>query len=335
MKYSETNKPIQCMMKNSTCYKNSRTMEIKGILIHSTGCNNTNIKRYVQPCDNDKNYAQLIKLIGKNASKNDWNHIYKEAGLNAWIGKLADGTVATVQTMPWDMRPWGCGSGSKGSCNNGWVQFEICEDTLADKAYFTKCYNEMIELLAYLCKKYNLNPKGSATMNGIKVPVILGHSDSHRLGLGSNHGDPWHWFNKYGKTLAVVQQDVYNKLHGTVEPKKEEPKKTEPKKETPNVIKDWQKAAIADGYKFPKYGADGKWGTESEAVAKKAVLKKVLVFNKNKNLVKIVQAKVGVAADGKFGAGTKEAVIKFQKKNGLTADGVVGLATWKKILGVK
>ena len=32
--------------------------------------------------------------------------------------------------MPWDYRPWGCGSGSKGSCNTGWVQFEICEDGL-------------------------------------------------------------------------------------------------------------------------------------------------------------------------------------------------------------
>lgn len=32
-------------------------------------------------------------------------------------------------------------------------------------------------------------------------------------------------------------------------------------------------------------------------------------------------------ADGIFGANTKQAVIKFQKKNGLTADGVVGTAT--------
>ena len=32
--------------------------------------------------------------------------------------------------------------------------------------------------------------------------------------------------------------------------------------------------------------------------------------------------------DGIFGAGTKQAVIAFQKKNGLTADGVVGKATF-------
>ncbi len=37
------------------------------------------------------------------------------------------------------------------------------------------------------------------------------------------------------------------------------------------------------------------------------------------------------AVDGVFGAGTKKAVVAFQKKNGLTADGVVGLATYKAL----
>lgn len=35
--------------------------------------------------------------------------------------------------------------------------------------------------------------------------------------------------------------------------------------------------------------------------------------------------------DGVFGAGTKKAVVAFQKKNGLTADGVVGQATYKAL----
>lgn len=37
------------------------------------------------------------------------------------------------------------------------------------------------------------------------------------------------------------------------------------------------------------------------------------------------------AVDGIFGSGTKKAVIAFQKKNGLTADGVVGKATYKAL----
>lgn len=208
MKYGANNKPIVCMMTNSTCYKGTRTMKVLGVLWHSTGANNPWLKRYVQPSDNASDRAEMIELIGKNTYGNDWNHINRQAGLNCWIGKLADGTVATVQTMPWDYRPWGCGSGSKGSCNNGWIQFEICEDALTDKTYFDKVYKEACEITAYLCDMYGLDPNGTVTMNGVKVPVILCHADSYNLGLGSNHGDVLHWFKKHGKTMADVRKDV-------------------------------------------------------------------------------------------------------------------------------
>jgi hypothetical protein len=71
-------------------------MTVKGVLWHSTGANNPNLKRYVQPDDDASNKAELLKIIGVNSYKNDWNHISRQAGLNCWIGKLADGTVATV-----------------------------------------------------------------------------------------------------------------------------------------------------------------------------------------------------------------------------------------------
>lgn len=100
------------------------------------------------------------------------------------------------------------------------------------------------------------------------------------------------------------------------------------------TVLDFQKAAKADGFSFPRFGLDGKWGSECEAVAKKAVCKKRLTY-KHKNLTKLVQKMVGVTADGKFGNDTKRAVIAWQKANKLTADGEVGLNTWKKMLGVK
>ncbi len=46
-------------------------------------------------------------------------------------------------------------------------------------------------------------------------------------------------------------------------------------------------------------------------------------------LVKLIQAKVGVPADGKFGPKTEAAVRAFQRKHGLVADGIVGPKTWK------
>lgn len=217
MKYSEQNKPLVCMQTNNMCYKNTREQEILGILWHSTAANNPNLKRYVQPFDatNTKEHpdntytnAKWIEILGKNPNKNDWNHTDREAGLSFWIGKLANGTVSAVQTMPWNYRCWGCGKGSNGSCNDGWIQFEICEASLNDKSYFEAIYKEACEMTAYLCKKFNLNPKGTVKVNGKDIPVILCHQDSYQLGMGNNHADIYHWFSIYGKDMDDVRNDV-------------------------------------------------------------------------------------------------------------------------------
>ena len=47
--------------------------------------------------------------------------------------------------------------------------------------------------------------------------------------------------------------------------------------------------------------------------------------------VKKLQQKLGLGADGIFGAGTASAVKKWQMENGLTADGIVGDGTWSKM----
>lgn len=220
MKYSSSNKPLVCMQTQSTCYKGTNKMTVKGVLWHDTGANNKTLKRYVQPSDTkpaEDTYSKTkwLELLGTNGNKNDWNHIERQAGLNCWVGTLADGTVTTVQTMPWNYRPWGCGKGSKGSCNDGWIQFEICQDAKTDKAYFDAAYKEACEITAYLCKMFDIDPKGTVTHNGVKVPTIICHQDSYKLGLGSNHSDMYDWFNLYGKTMDNVRNDVAALLGGT------------------------------------------------------------------------------------------------------------------------
>lgn len=218
MKYNSKNKPLQCMMTQSTCYRSTTKMTVRGILWHSTGANNPNLRRYVQPDDNAANKAELLKRLGTNAYHNDWNHVSVQAGLNAWVGKLADGSVTAVQTMPWDYKPWGCASGRNGSCNNGWIQFEICEDALNDRDYFNAVYQEACELTAYLCTLYNIDPHGTVKFNGVTVPTILCHQDSYQLGLGSNHGDVLHWFPKFGKNMSDVRNDVAKLIDGGWQP---------------------------------------------------------------------------------------------------------------------
>lgn len=148
----------------------------------------------------------------------------------------------------------------------------------------------------------------------------------------------------FGNTITVIEGNYKNAvtrrslavngkyIRGYGVPKYDAEVQANPSVYKPTV-RDWQIAAIDDRYKFPKHGADGKWGAECESVAKKAIVKKRLFYT-NRALTRIVQRVVGVTVDGKCGNDTRNAIIAYQKKHGLTADGAVGINTWKKILGV-
>lgn len=222
---------IQCYQTQSTWYKGTvKNGNPVGVLWHDTGAGNPNLKRYVQPHETDANYKEMVALIGKNDYSNDWNHTTQEAGVNAWIGKLADGSIGTIQASPFDYHPWGCGSGTKGSCNGYvkkdgkseyvkpmWIQFEICDDGYKDKDYFLKVYKEAVAFTAHICKLYGIDPHGTVDFNGVKVPAILCHKDAHDLQLGSNHADVYSWFGKFGYTMENVRNDVAGILKGKPE----------------------------------------------------------------------------------------------------------------------
>ena len=55
---------------------------------------------------------------------------------------------------------------------------------------------------------YSIDPHGYVERNGVKVPTILCHKDSHDLGFGSNHGDVLHWFPKFGYNMETARDDV-------------------------------------------------------------------------------------------------------------------------------
>lgn len=51
--------------------------------------------------------------------------------------------------------------------------------------------------------------------------------------------------------------------------------------------------------------------------------------------VKMIQRKLSINDDGKFGSITQSKVIAFQKSANLTPDGVVGAKTWKAMFGAE
>ena len=77
----------------NACYKAGRKITVKGIMVHSTGANNPWLKRYVGPDDGK---------LGKNQYNNYWNTYHpggREVYVHGFIGKLADGSVVTYQTL--------------------------------------------------------------------------------------------------------------------------------------------------------------------------------------------------------------------------------------------
>ena len=196
---------------NNPCFKAGRTIVPKGIMVHSTGANNPTLKRYVGPDDG---------LLGKNLYNNHWNQDKpgaRQVCVHAFIGKLADGSIATYQTLPWNHRGWHSASGAKGSANDTHISFEICEDGLTDAAYFNAVYREAAELCAFLCKQYNLDPA--------KDGVLIGHYEGYRRGIANNHADPGHWFPKFGKSMDTFRTEVKRLLTANQTPTPTEPKK--------------------------------------------------------------------------------------------------------------
>ena len=174
------------------CYIKGQKMTPKGIVVHSTGANNPNLKRYVDAPDE----------VGINQYGNHWNKA-KPGGRNvcvhAFIGYDKNKEIKVAEILPLNICCWGVGSGKKGSYNfnPAYIQFEICEDGLKDKTYYTNAFNVAAEYCAHLCKQYN-----------ISVENIVGHCEAYRLGYGCNHSDPEHWMKRFGENMQDFRQKV-------------------------------------------------------------------------------------------------------------------------------
>ena len=206
---------LECILTQNDCYKTKQTITPKGVMVHSTGANNPNLKRYVQPLAGDADCAALLARLGTNSYGNHWNQSGIAKCVHGFIGRLADGSVAAVQTLPWNCRGWHAGTGTSGkSANDTHISFEICEDGLTDPDYFRLVYREAVELTAYLCRQYGLDPLADG--------VVICHSEGYRRGIASGHADVEHWFPRQGKSMDDFRADVAAELNAGPEPEEED-----------------------------------------------------------------------------------------------------------------
>lgn len=218
-------KLVQSIMTKNPCYTAGRKITVKGLMLHSVGCPQPKASVFIK----------------------NWNTpSYGTACVHGFI----DGNDGTVyQTLPWNHRGWHCASGPKGSGNNTHIGVEMCEpasirytggssftcsNLSAARDSVKKTYEAAVELFAYLCKLYGLNP----TADG----VIISHREGHARGIASNHGDPEHLWNGLGMgyTMNTFRKDVKEKMQGgTVKP--------DETKEMYRVRKSWGDAVSQKG----------------------------------------------------------------------------------------
>ena len=177
---------IQNYLTQSGCYRAGRTISVKGLMIHSVGCPQPKASAFI----------------------NNWNKPEAKACVHAIVEP--GGNV--YQTLPWNHRGWHCG----GDGNNTHIGVEMTEpatirytgganwtetgDGSNTREHVLATYQNAVELFAYLCLQYGLNPLADG--------VVISHSEGHKRGLASNHGDVEHLWSKFGLSMAQFRRDI-------------------------------------------------------------------------------------------------------------------------------
>lgn len=181
-------KITKTFLTKNPCYKAEKTIQVKGLMLHSVGCSQPNAMAFIK----------------------SWNTSSTKVCVHGFI----DGNTGEVyQTLPWEHSAWHSG----GAANSTHIGIEMCEPdcitytggskfTCSDKDKAKKIvertYKSAVELFAQLCREYNLNP--------LLEGVIISHSEGYKRGLTSNHADPEHLWKglKLPYTMDGFRKDV-------------------------------------------------------------------------------------------------------------------------------
>jgi len=244
------------------------------------------------------------------------------------VGKWRMDCVLSVKGILWGFSA--NKSKTKGGaiyCSNGVADF-TCDKGLN---YCTDVSRDFSNLVPgeYLCMKGLKDSKGKAISH---TGIYLGNGKVFECttGWGTNRCIISDIDNKGTRSYKGVKNIYSWTYHGKLQWIDYE--NTPPKPQPVNQVKLWQETM---NKQFNcGLAEDGKFGPDSTAKAKKYQL----MYNcKYPIMVKWLQHRLNelgyeLTEDGKFGPKTKQAVIDFEKKKGLVANGIVGVNTYKALI---
>ncbi|MCD2348363.1 peptidoglycan recognition protein family protein [Clostridium guangxiense] len=215
-----------------------------------------------------------------------------------------------IQALPEDEVAWHAGY----TANHKFLSVEMCVPYGQDTLKFNAVYKNTVDLVVAICKKY-----GWSSSN------IYSHNWVSQAYHETDHTDPIGYLNQYGKSWDNMINDIQKEINSTSSNDNTN-NNTNPAQNTSGSISELKSILTKNGY--GKLNADNV--IDSTTIAACPLLKS----GSSGDVVKWIQSRLAISADGIFGAGTKQAVASFQKANGLEADGVIGKMTWTKLLGI-
>lgn len=186
---------VESFLTNNPCYKAGNRLAVRGLMLHSVGCAQPSAEVFVS----------------------NWN---TPKQTNACVHAFIDGNTGKVyQTLPWDYQAWHGG----GRANQTHIGVEMCEpacihynggssfsctDMETARAVVKRTYDAAVELFAFLCQRFGLDPLADG--------VILSHKEGHDRGIASGHADPNHLWDGLlsGYTMDGFRRDVKAKMVG-------------------------------------------------------------------------------------------------------------------------
>lgn len=248
---------VPSIMTRNPCYTKGKKITVKGLMLHSVGCSQPLAEVFVKKWDSPS------------------------AG-NACAHALIDGITGMVyQTLPWEHRGWHAGKGDKGSADDTHIGVEMCEPSAAEIKYGSgasieclnrdramaivkRTYDAAVELFAFLCWKFDLDPLGDG--------VIISHKEGHDRKIASGHVDPTHLWDglQSGYTMDGFRRDVNLCLHrekmrieSEAQPKAD-PGQTQPEPVEPgDIVRIMQDAVYYTGDEMPDWVKVMEWKVKS------------------------------------------------------------------------
>ena len=173
---------IPAFVTQNPLYQQYTRIQVRKLVLHSVGCPQPSAAVFARQWQTARYFAHAVLQ--------------------------ADGTV--YQVAPWDCRLMHVGAANAYSIGVEMTEPDcirytsgatfVCSDQARAAAQVTGTYNTAVELFAWLCTQFGLDPNKD----------IISHAEASAMGIGTDHADPEHLWRQLGMgcTMDGFRRDV-------------------------------------------------------------------------------------------------------------------------------